>query len=130
MALGASDLSTTMLAGVYSGNMSNFISLFAIMIFYTSFILYGLHLQDLVGRTRRASAFTILAVLALYGLVWWFDIPFAIIVASAGFCVSAYAFLVGLTAIKALRPEKKAERAVAWNLLVFAVLPWLLFLVG
>ena len=128
--LGVSDLATTMLETFHSGNLSTFVSLSAILIFYTSFILYGLHLQDLTGRSPLTSGLMVISVVIIYLLTQWMGMPFRVIIAAAGFCISAYAFVVALTALRVMRPKKTAKKALSWTLMVFALLPWLFFLIG
>ena len=128
--IGGSGLSTVVLSRFYEGSTPSTIALFAALIFYTSFILIGLHLQEKVGHTPRASLLTVVAALALYALTEIFSIPFSSIIASAGFAVSLYAVLAGVTALKIRKKQKKGERSSIIALLVLSGLPWLLLVLG
>ena len=90
------------------------IAILASLVFYTSFILIGLHLQDRIGRSPRSSISIATSVIGLYALTEIFRIPFSVIIASAGFAVSIYATLVGITSLKLLKkkgtPLENAEK--------------------
>lgn len=118
--LGADDMATSFLVRVLSEPWSALTNLLAVIIFYTSFVLFGLKVLDDIGNTGESITLVIVGTAVLYYMTQLASIPFHLIVSAAGLGVSIYAFLVSLSAVRA-----KKHIPVAYSNLVFTTLLWI-----
>ncbi len=119
---GVSGIATEHLASFFSNPFSSIIDLLAVVVFYTSFVIFGLHLMGDFGFNLRGLLIVVLGTLFLYVLTNLFRIPFHIVIASAGFGVSMYAAIVSLTAIKAKKLVKFAYYLLGMTLFIWLFL--------
>jgi len=126
--LGTGETATLVLTQVYKEPLSSFIALAAVVIFYTSFILLGIHLQEMLPGQKYSSLIVVLLVSSLYGLVKFLSLPFAILIASAGFAVSLYGLIVGVTALKARKRRDFFSQISPLITIFLSLLPWLLLI--
>ncbi|GEM_PF-2796901 len=124
---GVDGLATRYLAGVFSEPLSSIIDLFSVVIFYTSFILIGLHLVGKFADRKRGVTATLLGVFFLYFIAFFINAPFHLVVASAGFGVTVFAFIVSLAALRARKlgylPHAMITfTSVTWFLLILQAL--------
>jgi amino acid permease len=125
--LGVDGLATQYLSAIFSEPLSSIIDLFAVIVFYTSFILVGLHLVGMFEEKQRGLTLTILGTFALYFVAFFISAPFHLVVASAGFAVTIYAFITALAALKAQKMQYLPHAmivmtSVAWLLLFLQAL--------
>ncbi|TRO61989.1 hypothetical protein E2P64_00455 [Candidatus Bathyarchaeota archaeon] len=125
--VGVEGLATYFLARFFSEPMSSIIDLFSVVVFYTSFILIGLHMVGMFKDKQRGTALTLLGTFALYFVTFFINAPFHLVIASAGFGVTIYAFLTSLAALKAKKMEYLPHAmivltSVVWLILLFQAL--------
>jgi len=130
LALGEADLSTKVLVEAYSPIPASLVAIFSILLFYTSFILLGLHLQEkareMVG--SAASLAVIAATAFLYMLAYLLKIPFSVQIATAGFCVSIYGLIVGIAGMKAKKRQSFMSQMAPYITTLLSIFPLILFL--
>jgi hypothetical protein len=124
---GVDGLASAYLAGFFSEPLSSIIDLFSVVVFYTSFILIGLHLVNMFEDKQRGMTLTLLGVFVLYFVAVFISAPFHLVVASAGVGVTIYAFLTSLAALKAKKMQYLPHAmitltAVVWLFLFLQVL--------
>ena len=118
--LGADDMATSFLVRVLAEPWSSLTNLLAVIIFYTSFMLFGLKVLDDIGHTGESIALVILGTAVLYYMTRLAELPFHLVVSAAGLGVSIYAFIVSMSAVRA-----KKHVPVAYSNLAFTVLLWI-----
>ena len=96
--VGVSELSTKYLAGIFSNPLASLIDLFAVIIFYTSFIIFGLHLVSDFTNRQKGLGLVVGGTFILYFFASLLGAPFHVLIAAAGLGVTIYAFLVALSA--------------------------------
>ncbi len=126
--VGFGKIATLTLASLYGEPYSSLISLSASVIFYTSFILLGIHLKEMFPRQKYSSLFIVAIIAALYYVVRVADIPFAILISTAGFAVSIWAIIVSVAALKSKRKSDLLSQLSPYLTMALAILPFFLLL--
>lgn len=123
--LGQTDLSTLNLVKLHSGIIGLLISLFTIVLLFSSFLIFGLRVRELFGGTPLSSLIILVLVSALYIVDQFYQIPFSILVALIGVFVSIYALIVSLARIR-LRAMDPVFDIMPYITIVLALLPFFL----
>jgi len=126
--LGKGEIATILLSKIYKEPASSIIALIAVLIFYTSFILFGLHLQDMLPPNKFNPLLIVGITSMLYWIVKRFSIGFPILIASAGFVVCLWSLIVSIVAFK-VRKGKDLLSQVSPGLTAFlSTLPFILLI--
>lgn len=121
--IGVDGLATTFIASYFSEPLSSIIDLFSVVIFYTSFIIFGLHLVGEFGDRQRGLTAVVGGTLLLYLIAGSLSAPFHLVVAAAGLAVTIYAFITAMAGMVAgkLRPVPQVlagSTVLAWLFLL------------
>jgi hypothetical protein len=116
---GITGIATKHLAELFSGPLGALIEISAVIIFYTSFVIFGLHTLGEFGFNLKGLALMLSMVVAAYYITMMFGMNFQSVICFAGFLVTLYTGIASVTAIKS-----GTEVKFAYYLLVLTVLMW------
>ncbi|MBR9680993.1 MAG: hypothetical protein GOU98_04190 [Candidatus Altiarchaeota archaeon] len=121
---GVNGLATTYLSGIFGGPLASTIDLFSLLIFYMSFMVYGVHLVNDFGEKHKSVGIVVFGTAILYFLAQSLQVPFHMLIASAGLGVTIYGFLISLAGHNA-----RKLKPIPTILLATTILTWIFLII-
>jgi tyrosine-specific transport protein len=125
--VGVEGLATSYLKSFFQEPMSSIVDLFSVVIFYTSFIIFGLHAVGEFADRRQGTALVLIGTFLLYFIASFLAAPFEMLVAAAGLGVTIYAFFAALAGVMSKKLYPVPQAILGTTLLVWLALILQLF---